>query len=334
MFQKITLRRGFSPFRIVRYFTFAATVMTLCAGAQAAWPERPIRWIVPAAASGGSDAAARVIADQLSRRLGQPIVIDNKPGASGAIGLDAIAKSAPDGYTIGTANITNFVLNRQLRSSLPFNPDRDFLPIAKLTNQPNVLVINNSVPAKNLKDFIALIKSKPGELFYGSSGSGSSMHVAAVSLSQASGLNMVHIPYKSSPAANTDLMGGSIQVMIDNLSTLAPSIRAGKVRALAVTAPKRSTVLPDVPTMAEAGGPDIQMLAWGGVVAPAGVPQPIVKKLSDEIIAVLAMPDVRAKLTEMGYEIDPQGPAAFGELIVRENVRWGQVIRKGNIKPD
>lgn len=319
---------------VVRAAALLAAGLVWAVSARAAYPDRPIRWIVPSAAGGGADAAVRIVADQLSRRLGQAVVIDNRPGASGAIGLDAVAKSAPDGYTVGTANITNIVLNRQLRPKLPFDPDRDLVPVAKLSTQPNVLVVNTSLPVKDVKELIAYAKANPGRVFYGSTGSGSSLHVAGESLKQAAGIDMVHVPYKSAPAANTDLMANSIQVMIDNLSTLAPHVRSGKVRALAVTSPRRSPQLPDVPTMVEAGGPNFQMVVWGGVVAPRGIPPDVLKRLSQEIIAVLALPEVKQRLGELGYEPDGQGPAAFGELIRKENLHWGEVIRKANIKVD
>lgn len=318
----------------MRSCTVLLVTLFLAGVASAQYPDRPIRWIVPAAAGGGADAAVRIVANQLGRRLGQAIVIDNRPGASGAIGLDAVAKAAPDGYTLGTANITNIVLNRQLRPNLPFNPDRDLAPVAKLTTQPNVLVVNPSLPVKDVKELIAYAKAHPGKLFYGSTGPGSSLHVAGEALKQAAGIDMVHVPYKSAPAANTDLMANNIQVMVDNLSTLAPHVRSGKVRALAVTSPRRSQQLPQVPTISEAGGPDFQMLVWGGVVVPKGVAAPVIRRLADEITAVLALPEVKTRLAELGYEADPQGPAAFGEFIKRENEHWGAVIRLAKIKAD
>lgn len=302
--------------------------------AHATFPDRPIRWIVPAAAGGGADASARVVADHLSKRLGQPIIIENRPGASGAIGLEAVAKSAPDGYTIGTVNITNIVMSRQLRPSSSFDPDRDLIPVAKITSQPNVLVVNAALPVKNIRELVAYGKANPGALFYGSTGAGSSLHIAGEALNQASGMAMVHVPYKSSPNANTDLMANTIQVMIDNLSTLAPHIRSGKMKALAVTSPRRAPQLPQVPTMVEAGGPDFRMLVWGGVAAPRGIPAPVLQRLSSEILAVLAMPEVRARLVELGYEPDPQGSSAFEEFIKAENQYWGDVIRRANIKAD
>ena len=318
----------------VRSVFIALTMSLISMSAQAEYPERPIRWIVPSAASGGSDAAARIVTEQLSKRLGQPIVIENRPGASGAIGLDALAKSAPDGYTLGTGNITNIVLNRQLRAKLPFDPDKDLIPVAKITTQPNVLAVNPELPVKNVSELFSYAKAHPKTLFYGSSGSGSSMHIAGETLNQVAGIDMVHVPYKSSPAANTDLIGNRIQVLVDNLSTLAPYVQSGQVRALAVTSPTRSTLLPQVPTMVEAGGPDFKLVVWGGVVAPTGVPPAIVKRVSDEIIAVLALPEVRQRLAELGYEADGQGPEEFGNLIREENERWGEIIGRTKIQAD
>lgn len=298
----------------------------------AAFPDRPIKWIVPAAAGGAADATVRVVADHLSRRLGQPIVIDNRPGASGAIGLDAIAKSAADGYTIGTANITNIVMNRQLRGNFPFDPDRDLVPVARLTFQPSVLVVNSLFPAKNVKEFVDYVKANPGKFSYASTGQGSSSHIATEALKQATGMSILHIPYKSAPAANTDLVANVIQLTIDNLSTIAPHVKSGKVRALAVTSPKRAPQLPEVPTIVEAGGPDFTMLVWAGVVAPRGVPAEVMKRLSDELLTVLQLPDVKARLLDLGYDPAPQGQAAFAEFIKSENQRWGSVIKKAGIK--
>lgn len=342
---RITQKQRFTPFlasavlgapltHLARSCMALASALMLAGAAHAEYPERAIKWVVPAAAGGGADAAVRIVADQLGRKLGQAVVVDNRPGASGAIGLDAVAKSAPDGYTLGTANITNIVLNRQLRSNLPFDPDRDLVPVVKLTSQPNVLVVNASLPVKDVKELIAYAKTHPGRLFYGSTGPGSSLHVAGEALKQAAAIDMVHVPYKSAPMANTDLMANNIQVLIDNLSTLAPHIRSGKVRALAVTSPRRAAQFPQIPTMAEAGGPDFQMVVWGGVVAPKGLPAPIVRRLSEDITAVLAMPEVKARLAELGYEADPQGPAAFADFIKKENLHWSAVIRRSNIKAD
>ena len=223
--------------------------------ARAAYPDKPIRWIVPAAAGGGADAAVRVVTVALTRRLGQPFVLDNRPGAAGAIGLEAIAKAAPDGYTLGTANLSNFVVASLVSTRLPYRPERDFTPIAKLTTQPNLLAVTAGLPVRSVAELIAYAKAHPQALFYGSSGSGSALHVVTELFRSSAGIELVHVPYKSSVAAGTDLAAGQIQLMIDNLSTLAPNVKGGRIRALATTGPRRSALLPDVPTMAEAGVP-------------------------------------------------------------------------------
>jgi tripartite-type tricarboxylate transporter receptor subunit TctC len=301
---------------------------------RAAWPERPIRWIVPAAPGGAADSAVRVVAEELSRRIGQPVIVDNRPGGSGVIGLEALAKAAPDGYTIGTANLSNFVMNLLVRPRLPFDPERDFQPVAKLTNQPNVLGVSTRVPVSSVKELIAYAKSHPNELLYGSSGSGSSLHIITELLKFSAGIDLVHVPYKSTPMANNDLIGHHIQLMIDNLSTMAPHIRSGKVRALAVTSASRSAVLPDVPTMIEAGLAGFEATVWGGVVAPAQVPTAVVERLNVEINAALATPGVERQLTELGYTTDPLTPTRFAEMIRLEREKWSDVVRRAGIKAD
>jgi tripartite-type tricarboxylate transporter receptor subunit TctC len=317
-----------------RGLALAALALCVPLAARAAWPDRPIRWIVPAAAGGGADSSVRVVAEALGKRLGQPVVIENRAGASGAIGLEAVAKADPDGYTIGTANLSNFVLNRHVRPQLPFDTDKDFVPVAKLTAQPNLVGINPTLPVNNMKELVAYAKAHPKALFYGSSGSGSSLHVAAEWLKQVTGIEMVHVPYKSAPAANTDLMANSIQLMIDNVSTMAPSVQAGRIRALAVTSPRRSGLLPNVPTMAEAGVPGLEMVTWGGVVAPRAVPRPIVERLGRELVAVMNMPEVQRKLATLGYEADPLGPQPFEAMLRQENAKWSAIVRRANIKAD
>jgi tripartite-type tricarboxylate transporter receptor subunit TctC len=312
-------------------------VLCLTAGLQAAsaaYPDRPIRWIIPAAAGGGADAAVRVITVALTLRMGQPFVIDNRPGAAGAIGLETIAKAAPDGYTLGTANLSNFVVASLVSTRLPYKPDRDFTPVAKLTTQPNLLAVTASLPVRSVAELITYAKGHPKDLFYGSSGSGSALHVVTELFRTSAGIELAHVPYKSSVAAGTDLASGQIQLMIDNLSTMAPNVKGGRIRALAITGPKRSSLLPDVPTMSEAGVPAAEMVTWGGVVGPAKLPADIVKRLNSEINAVLADPAVIGQLNELGYDAAPTTTVQFADLIKADNAKWSAVITRGNIKAD
>jgi tripartite-type tricarboxylate transporter receptor subunit TctC len=226
------------------------------------------------------------------------------------------------------------VLNLLVRSRLPFDPERDFQPVAKLTNQPNVLGVSTRVPVSSVKELIAYAKAHPKELLYGSSGSGSSLHIITELLKFSAGIDLVHVPYKSTPMANNDLIGHHIQLMIDNLSTMAPHIRSGKVRALAVTSASRSALLPDVPTMVEAGLPGFEATVWGGVVAPARVPTAVVERLNLEINAALATPGVERQLIELGYTTDPMTSTRFAEVIRLEREKWADVVRRADIKAD
>lgn len=302
--------------------------------AHAAWPDKPIRWITPAAAGGAADAAVRVVTSALAVKLGQPLVIENKPGAAGAIGLDAIAKAKPDGYTIGTANLSNFVILSNVQSRLPYTPSRDFTPIARLTTQPNLLAVNPRLPVSTTSELVAYAKKNPGRLFYGSSGTGSALHVVTELFRSSAGIELVHVPYKSSVAAGTDLAGGQIQMMIDNLSTMVPSVKAGRIKAIAQTGHVRSPLLPNVPTMTETGFPSVEMVTWGGVVGPARMPADIVTRLNAEIHAVLKNPDVKKQLAELGFDPAPLTPEQFADLIRADNVKWGAVVKKANITAD
>lgn len=326
-----------TTFTIPGQLAVCCLVVGLLAGTQSAnagYPDKPIRWIIPAAAGGGADAAVRVVTASLTKRMGQPFVIDNRPGAAGAIGLDAIAKSAPDGYTIGTANLSNFVVASIVSTHLPYKPDRDFTPIAKLTTQPNLLSVSTRLPVHSVKDLITYAKARPNELFYGSSGSGSALHVVTELFRVSAGIQVTHVPYKSSVAAGTDLASGQIHLMIDNLSTMAPNAKGGRIRPLATTGPKRSPLLPDVPTMVEAGVPAAEMVTWGGVVGPARIPTEVVMKLNLELNAVLADPSVVKQLNDLGYDAAPQTVSQFADLIRADNARWSAVIKRGNIKAD
>ena len=309
-------------------------IATAVQAAGAEYPEKPIRWIVPSAAGGVSDATVRVVTAELAKRLGQAFVIDNRPGATGIIGLDAIAKSKPDGYTIGSAALSSIVTGSLVAKNLPYNTSRDFLPIAMLSTQPNLLGVASSLPVKSVKELVAYSQSHPNAIFYGSNGNGSSLHVATELFRASTGLRATHVPYKSTPAAEMDLIAGQLQMLIDNFGTMAPNVQSGRVRALAITGPKRSPLLPDVPTMAEAGVPGAEMLAWTGVVGPSGIPANIIKKLNSEINAVLADPKVVKQLTDLASDPAPMSVGQFDQFLKMETARWSAVIRNNNITAD
>jgi tripartite-type tricarboxylate transporter receptor subunit TctC len=302
--------------------------------ARAEYPEKPIRLIVNAAPGGAADSTTRVLATALSQRLGQPIVIENKPGASGAIGLDAVAKAPPDGYTIGHANLATFIVAALAAKQLPYKTAQDFTPIAKQWTQPNLLGVNPDLPIRTVGDLVAYARTNPTALSYGSTGNGTSLHVVTELLRSTAGIKMTHVPYKSAPAAETDLAAGFIQVMISNFTSMEPQVKAGRIRALAITGPKRSPLLPDVPTIREAGFPDVEMETWGGIVGPANMPDAIVKKLNAEINAVLSDPKVVKQHEMLGAAVQGGSPAQFAEQIKADNAKWGAVIRKNGISVD
>lgn len=309
----------------------SATLISIGLPAKAQWPEKPIRFIVNAAAGGAADGTARVLADGLSKRLGQPIVIDNKPGASGAIGLDAVAKAAPDGYTIGNSNLATYTVTALTAKSLPYDPAKSFTPIAKQWTQPNLLGVSPALPVKSVADLVNYAKARPGKIFYGSTGNGTALHVLGALFANLSGAQITHVPYKSAPAAELDLAAGQVQMMFSNFTSMEPQVKAGRINALAITGPNRSPLLPNVPTIREAGYPDLEMETWGGVVGPANMPQAIVEKLHREINAVLADPEVIKKHERLGAKVAPASIAEYRQMLNADSVRWGEVVKRNNI---
>jgi tripartite-type tricarboxylate transporter receptor subunit TctC len=310
------------------------TLISLGSAAQAEWPEKPIRFIVNAAAGGAADGTARVLADGLSKRLGQPIVIDNRPGASGAIGLDAVAKAAPDGYTIGNSNLATYTVTALTAKSLPYNPAKSFTPIAKQWTQPNLLGVNPALPVKSVADLVNYAKARPGQVFYGSTGNGTALHVLGALFGNLSETQITHVPYKSAPGAEMDLAAGQIQMMFSNFTSMEPQVKAGRINALAITGPTRSPLLPNVPTIREAGYPGLEMETWGGVVGPANMPQAIVERLHREINAVLADPEVIKKHERLGAKVAPASIAEYRQMLNADSVRWGEVVKRNNITLD
>jgi tripartite-type tricarboxylate transporter receptor subunit TctC len=301
--------------------------------AHAAYPERPIRMIVPSAPGGGPDVGSRLVAAELSRQLGQPVVVENRAGGSGVIGTEAIAHATPDGYTIGQGNFTSLNTNRILLPKLPYDPDRDLRAVVFAYLSRNMLAVNRSLPVTSVPELIAHAKRNPGKLMYGSAAIGSSMHFSGALFCLLTGVDMMHVPYKAAQAAITDIIGGQIHLMFDNTSSIAPHVAAGRLRGLAVTTVNRAPAYPDLPTVAETV-PGFEVAPWAGYVVPAGVPRPIVAKLNAEMNKALSAPAVRDKLIALG--LDPRGgtPEEFADFVRKEVAKWRDVAKRANVRLD
>ena len=309
-----------------------AALCTFAADAQD-YPSRPIRFIVPYPPAGGTDVVARILADPLTSMLGQPIVIENRGGAAGNLGTDLAAKAAPDGYTI-LFTLSSHTINPKLYDKLPFDVERDFVPISLVALSPQILVANPSLPANNIRELIALAKAQPGKLNFASVGTGSPGHIAGELFKLKTGVEMVHVPYKGGGPAVTDTLGGQVQLLFVTLPAAMQYVKAGKLKALAVTSDKRSEAAPDIPTIAESGVPECVVNSWYGALAPAKTPPAIVAKLQTAFAKVLAMPDVRAKLFLQGAEAASSTSAEFDERIRAELKQWEYVIREAKIKAE
>jgi len=297
------------------------------------YPSKSARIIVPFGAGGPADIYARYLAQRLQEPLGQSFVIDNRPGAGSIIGTDLVAKSPPDGYTLLLMSNTHTV-NESLVPKKPFALMKDFLPIAPINYSDLVLVVHPSVPAKSIKELIALAKAKPNGLNYASSGTGTPYHMAGELFKSMAGVQIVHIPHKGSGEARTSVMSGQVEIMLDAITTMAPMARAGRVRALGTTGAKRSTVLPDVPTISEAGVKDYEATIWLGIMAPAGTPKPIVDRLNAEIGKIVARPDVKKAWNEQGAEPMAMTPAEFEKFLNADIAKWAHVVKVAGVKPD
>jgi len=295
------------------------------------FPSRPLRVIVPFSPGGAVDGPMRLIAQHLSQRLGQPVVVENKPGAGATIGTDVVAKAAPDGYTLLLASQTN-AISATLYSNLPFDPIEDFTPVALIGREPGVVVVNPAVPVTSLQQLIAYVKERPGQIDYASSGNGSGQHLFAALLASRTGMKMNHVPYRGSGQATTDLLGGVVAMSIPGTAGMVGHIKAGKLRALAVTGAARSPQLPDVPTVMEAGVPDYEAYVWMGLLAPKGTPPAIVQRLNREVLAVLVQEDVKKYMATAGIEIVGSTPAEFGTFFRHEKNLWAKVIRDTGAK--
>lgn len=298
------------------------------------YPQKPIRMIVPFTPGGSTDILARSIGQELSKAWGQSVIIENIAGAGGSIGADKAAKSPADGYTLLMGHIGTLAVNPSLYPKLPYNPIKDFAPVAWVARVPNVLVVNPNVPAKNVQELIALAKSKPGQLSYGSGGNGSAANLATEYFKMQTETAILHIPYRGTAPAVTDLMGGQIQMLFTGAPAVMGQVKSGQLRALAVSSPKRLDALPDLPTVAEAGYKNFEADQWYGVVAPAGTPRDIVLKLNQQINVALNSAELKKRLTTEGAVATPETPEAFGKLIAQEIERWRPVITSGRVKAD
>jgi tripartite-type tricarboxylate transporter receptor subunit TctC len=311
----------------------AALAAVVPAAAQDAYPSKPVRIVVPYPAGGVADLLPRTVGAKLSEKWKQPVVVENKPGASGNIGMAEGARAEADGYTLVLAPTGNLTVNQFLFANLPFDVAKDFTPVTVLATSPNVLVVHPSVPAKSFKELIAYAKSNPGKLNFSSPGSGSGAHLAGELLNVEAGIKAVHVPYKGMAPAVSDLVGGQVQMMFAGISTALPHIRAGKLVPLAIASPQRSSQLPEVPTVAESGFPGFDVTSWYGIVVRSGTPPAIVKKLHADMAEALAAADVKEKLAGLG--LDPLGnsPEDFAKMIAAESRKWSEIVRKADIKP-
>ncbi|MDO9403744.1 MAG: tripartite tricarboxylate transporter substrate binding protein [Polaromonas sp.] len=298
-----------------------------------AWPQKPVKIIVPYTVGGASDITARLIADRLTTSLGQPVTVENRAGASGIIGTEAVAKAPPDGYTLAFV-ASSHVVNKALFPKLPFDPIRDFAPITQTANVQLVMVVPETLPARSVAEFIALAKARPGTMSYASSGAGSNPQFFAEMFKQAAGIDLLHVPYKGSTAAHADLVAGRTQVMFDALASVGPHIKNGKLRVLAVAGPARSSLMPDVPAIAEAGLPGFGATSWGALLAPAGTPRPVIDRLQKESALILNSPDIKERLGTLGAEVVASTPAQLADLMKREEARYSKMVRDLNITPE
>jgi tripartite-type tricarboxylate transporter receptor subunit TctC len=327
--------------KIQKYFKWmalsligASTLSATASFAQSNYPNKPINFVVPYGAGGGSDSRSRQIAQKMSIILKQPIIVDNKPGAGGNIGTEYISRAAPDGYTIGMGNFAPMAVNKTLFGNLRYDPEIDLAPIVLIEKGPLVLMVNPNSPYKTVKEIVEAAKAKPGTLTYSSGGIGGSHQLSAELFQQNADISMIHVPYKSGSAGLTDLMAGNVTMMFDQMYSAMPSIKADKLRPIAITSKKRSPLLPNVPTFAEAGYPKVEVLNWQGLIAPKGTPKAIIDKLNAAANEALKDPQLRELMLSQGNEIGGGSPAEFAALIKSESIKWSAVVKTANIKPE
>ena len=325
--------------KFIAKFWRAAALAALCAiaaqaGAQSGYPNKPIKYIVIFAPGGTTDILARLIAPKLSDALGQPVVVENRPGAAGALGAELLAKSAPDGYTIGSGTISSHAINVSLYSKLTYDPVKDFAPITMLATLPNMLIVHPSLNVSNVKDLIALLKANPNKYSFGSAGNGTSQHISGELFKSLTGVLMQHIPYKGSGPMIPDLLAGTIAMSFENMTTAYPPAKSGRLRALAVTSASRSSTAPEVPTMAEAGLPGYDISSWQALFAPAGTPKEIVSRLHAEVAKILRLPEVVKRIQELGADPGGMAPEELAALIKNDIPRLGKIVKDSGARVD
>ena len=303
-------------------------------GSGQAYPSKPIRYIVPYAPGGSTDIVARLLAQKLTESMGQQVVVENRPGAGGSIGAEIVAKAAPDGYTMVTAVTSIMAINQFLYRKLPFDPERDFAPVSQVGSLPLILMVHPSIPARNVKELIAVAKARPGQLNYGSSGIGTGTHMTTELFKTMAGIDIVHIPYKGSGQVMGDIIGGQLALIFDQVVSSIPHVQAGKLRMLAITSSKRFVSLPDVPTVAESGVPGYESISWAGVAVPAATPRAIVMRLHGEFTKAVAAPDIRERFIRDGIEPVGSTPEQFAEHIRRERIKWAKVVKDSGARAD
>jgi len=319
--------------KTMRYM-LAVIALAASAASYAQYPAKPIRFVVPFPAGGPLDIVARSIGQDLNKAWGQPVLVDNRPGAGGNIGADMVAKAPPDGYTILMGAVSTHAINVWLYKHLPYDPLKNFAPVTLVTSVPNVLVVHPSVPARNVRELIALAKARKGELNFASGSTGSAGHLAGELFKTMAGVDMVHIPYKGAAPAVTDLLAGHVSLMFDNLASALPNIKAGRVRALAVTTLERSPFLQELPTISESGLRGFDIGTWFGVFAPAGTPREIVTRLNAEISRALRTPVMKERLATVGAEAMPDSPEAFTAFVKAEMAKYKQIVQASGAKVD
>jgi tripartite-type tricarboxylate transporter receptor subunit TctC len=312
---------------------FCFLLFASIAGA-ADFPDRPIRMVVPQAAGSATDNLARLLSPELAKRLGQQVVVDNRPGGALTVGIDAVAKAAPDGYTIGLGPVGALAITRHMVAKLPYDIERDLQPVALVGITYMLLAVSPTLPVQSVAELIEHARKNPGRLFNASSSNGSPGHVSGELFKVMTGTQIEHVPYKGGAAAIADLIAGNVQLMFESTNSIAPHVKAGRVRALAVSGARRSAAFPDLPTIAEAGVPGYEVNSWSGVIAPAGLPRPILERLNAAVNATVGAPEVKERLAQLGSESGGSTPEQFGELIRRDSAKWAEVIRRTGARID